>query len=344
MKKNSHATEQPLSSFSGLSDSFGRRVSYLRLSVTDRCDLRCVYCMAEDMVFLPKSELLTIEELYRVCALMIELGIRKIRVTGGEPLVRRGILSLFAMLQRHIGHGLDEVTLTTNGTLLARYAQQLAAYGVRRVNVSLDTLDPVRYERLTRRGNIAHVFEGLDAAQQAGLKIKLNAVAMRGDFISEVDDLIRFAHNRGMDLTLIEEMPLGETGHSRYDTHLSLAELRKSLQQRWTLTADNTSSGGPARYVRIEETGGKLGFITPLSCNFCANCNRVRIGSTGRLYPCMGQSGMVELRETLRSSEGDGALVTLIRSAIAAKAVSHNFLVEKDKVCGISRHMSELGG
>lgn len=344
MTQGTDRAKQPFPFFPALVDSFGRKVTYLRLSVTDRCDLRCIYCMAENMTFPSKKDLLTIEELYHVSATMMNLGIRKIRVTGGEPLVRRGIMALFEMLAPHIGKGLDEVTLTTNGTLLARYAQSLAGAGVRRVNVSLDTLDPVRYEQITRRGNIAHVFDGLDAARKAGLKVKLNTVAMRNHLPAEVDDLIRFAHHRGMDLTLIEEMPLGKTGHNRYDTHLSLAELRKSLEQRWTLTPLATSSGGPARYVRVEETGGQLGFITPLSCDFCANCNRVRIGSTGKLYPCMGQSGMVELRNTLRSSESDDNLVERIHAAIAEKPGGHDFLIEKDNICGISRHMSELGG
>lgn len=327
-----------------LVDPFGRTVTYLRLSVTDRCDLRCVYCMSEDMVFLPRKELLTIEELYRVSTRMMEMGVRKIRLTGGEPLVRRGIITLFEMLAPHIGDALDEVTLTTNGTLLAKYAKALAENGVKRINVSLDTLDPERYEQLTRRGDIANVFAGLDAAQEAGLKIKLNAVAMRGGFMSEVDDLIRFAHGRGMDLTLIEEMPMGYTGHDRFETHLSLHRLRESLSQRWTLTTDPHSSGGPARYVTIEETGGRLGFITPLSCDFCASCNRVRIGSTGKLYPCMGQSGMVELREAIRGSESDDKLIELIHQAIGRKPKGHEFSIEENKICGLTRHMSELGG
>jgi len=344
MTQDASRIEQSPSLLSVLTDPFGRKVTYLRLSVTDRCDLRCIYCMAESMVFLPRKDLLTIEELYRLSAIMINLGIRKIRVTGGEPLVRRGVITLFEMLAPHIGSRLDEVALTTNGTLLARYAKSLADAGVRRVNVSLDTLDPVRYRQITRHGDIVHVLGGLTAARKAGLKIKLNTVVMRDTFPGGVDDLIRFAHGGGMDLTLIEEMPLGETGHNRYETHLPLAELKKNLEQRWTLTPLITSSGGPARYVRVEETGGQLGFITPLSCDFCANCNRVRIGSTGKLYPCMGQSGMVELRELLRSSESNKALIKRIYAAIAAKPKGHEFLIEKDKVCGISRHMSELGG
>jgi len=332
------------SSGTGLTDSFGRRVTYLRLSVTDRCDLRCVYCMAEDMVFLPRKDLLNIEELYRLAATFIKLGIRKIRITGGEPLVRHGIITLFELLKPHIGTGLDEVTLTTNGTLLSRFAEPLAKAGVQRINVSLDTLDPVRYEKITRRGDIAQVFNGLEAAQKVGLKVKLNTVAMQGSFLSEVDELIRFAHGRGMGLTLIEEMPLGLTGHDRYDTHLSLSRLRESLAQRWTLTPLQAGTGGPARYMRVEETGGQLGFITPLSCDFCTSCNRLRIGSTGRLYPCMGQTGMVELRGILRAHEGDSALIAAIHKAVAGKPEGHNFLIEKNNIRGISRHMSELGG
>lgn len=327
-----------------LVDPFGRTVSYLRMSVTDRCDLRCVYCMAEDMVFLPKKDLLTIEELYRVANCMIGLGIRKLRLTGGEPLVRRNIMVLFEMLAQHVGVGLDEIVVTTNGTLLARYAKALAECGVKRINVSLDTLDPMRYEQLTRRGDIARVLSGIDAAQEAGLKVKLNAVALRGGFLSEVDDLIRFAHGRQMDLTLIEEMPMGYTGHDRFETHLSLRSLRDSLEQRWTLTPDAHCSGGPARYVTVEETGGRLGFITPLSCDFCSSCNRIRVGSTGKLYPCMGQSGMVELRDAIRSSESDEKLIQLILKAIEQKPKGHEFSIEKNGICGLSRHMSELGG
>jgi len=344
-----------LQSLPKLRDNYGRQVTYLRLSVTDRCDLRCTYCMAETMAFLPKKDLLTLEELYRLATVFIALGIRKIRITGGEPLMRRSIETLFALLQPHLKHGadgigLDEITLTTNGTLLERYANMLKNYGVRRINVSLDTLDPLRYSHITRRGDITAVLRGLDAAQAAGLHVKINAVAMRGEFLQEVDDLIRFAHGRGMDLTLIEEMPLGETGHNRYQTHLSLADLKANLAQRWTLSPLAPSFqelpriAGPARYMRVEETGGILGFITPLSCDFCAHCNRVRVGSTGRLYPCMGQTGMVELRDLLRRSESNATLIDVIHNAIAAKPRGHEFVIKKDHVCAISRHMSELGG
>jgi len=249
-----------------LCDPFGRQVTYLRLSVTDRCDLRCSYCMAEHMIFLPKKDLLTIEELYRVASTFAYLGVRKIRITGGEPLMRRGIMTLFSMLHPHIGQDLDEVTLTTNGTLLEKYASELATYGVKRVNVSLDTLDAEHYARITRRGNIDNVLRGIEAALAAGLHVKINAVAMKGSFETEIDDLIVFAHSQGMDLTLIEEMPLGDSGHDRYDTHLSLDKFRQELGERWTLTPVTACSGGPARYLRIEETGGLLGLITPLSC------------------------------------------------------------------------------
>jgi len=329
---------------SSLHDSFGRKVTYLRLSVTDRCDLRCTYCMADNMVFLPKKDLLTIEELYRIASTFAGLGVRKIRITGGEPLMRRGIMTLFEMLRPHIGVELDEVTLTTNGTLLEKYATQLVDHGVERINVSLDTLSPERYAQVTRRGSIDHVLRGLDAALAAGLRVKINAVAMKGAFEYEVDDLIRFAHSQGMDLTLIEEMPLGVTGHDRYDTHLSLTRLREMLANRWTLTSVVANSGGPAHYVRVVETGGLLGFITPLSCDFCSQCNRVRVGSTGRLYPCMGHMGRVELREILRESEGNQTLIEKIHEALANKPERHQFLIGQDQIRGISRHMSELGG
>jgi len=327
-----------------LHDSFGRQVTYLRLSVTDRCDLRCTYCMAENMVFLPKKDLLTIEELYRVASVFAILGVRKIRITGGEPLMRRGIMALFEMLRPHIGTELDEVTMTTNGTLLEKYAMQLAANGIKRINVSLDTLKAERYAQITRRGDINNVLRGIKAAQNAGLHIKINAVAMKGDFEDEVDDLIRFAHSHLMDLTLIEEMPLGATGHERHDTHLSLSQLQQNLTQRWTLTPLMVKTGGPARYWRVEETGGLLGLITPLSCNFCSQCNRVRVGSTGQLYPCMGHMGRVELREALRMSEGNQLLVNKIYEAVAAKPERHEFAIGKHHTQGISRHMSELGG
>ncbi len=326
-----------------LTDSFGRAVTYLRLSLTDRCDLRCTYCMAENMVFLPKRDLLSIEELARLSDLFIRRGVRKLRLTGGEPLVRKGVMDLVADLSRHLKSGaLDELTLTTNGTQLARYADELAKNGVRRVNVSLDTLDPARYRQITRLGTLDKVLTGLDAAHSAGLKIKLNAIASRGAFEHELDDMIRFAHGRGMDLTLIEEMPMGETGQNRANTLLPLDELEASLAKRWTLTPVAHGTGGPARYLRIAETGGRLGLISPMSCNFCALCNRVRLSATGRLYTCMGQEGSVDLRPTLGA--GERALDALLRQAISAKPKGHDF--DTRTVCrpSVKRFMSALGG
>ncbi len=326
-----------------LVDGFGRTVSYLRLSVTDRCDLRCTYCMAEKMTFLPRRDVLDLEELARLSVLFIRHGVRKVRLTGGEPLVRRDVMDLFATLGAHLRNGdLDELTLTTNGTLLARYADQLAACGVRRVNVSLDTLDPNRYRAITRLGDIRMVMAGLDAAQAAGLGVKLNAVASRGTFDAEVDDLIRFAHGRGMDLTLIEEMPLGETGTDRAGTALSLRDLERDLANRWTLMPEHHGTGGPARYMRVAQTGGRLGLIQPMSCNFCALCNRVRLSCTGRLYTCMGDESSVDLRSALRRS--DHAALASIRDALAAKPESHRFNSAQLGTPALSRHMSALGG
>jgi GTP 3',8-cyclase len=329
----------------GLVDSFGRRVSYLRLSVTDRCDLRCTYCMAEHMQFLPRREVLSLEELRRLTGVFLNLGVRKLRITGGEPLVRKDVLTLFSALSERLARGaLDELTLTTNGTQLARYAADLAALGVRRVNVSLDTLDPQRFTSLTRRGRIEEVLRGIDAAQDAGLHVKLNAVAQRGPFETEVDDLIRFAHGRGMDLTLIEEMPLGATGSDRSATYLPLGLLRTDLERRWTLTPLPDRTGGPARYLRVAETGGRLGLITPLSCDFCSSCNRVRISCTGALYTCMGSEGATDLREPLRSGATDAELAAIIRAAVACKPRGHAFAISHAQVSGIGRTMSVLGG
>lgn len=328
-----------------LKDRFGRTATYLRLSVTDRCDLRCTYCMAEDMTFLPRKDLLSLEELYRLATIFMEHGVRKIRLTGGEPLVRKNVISLFENLKPHLENGdLDEVTLTTNGSLLSRYAGSLAACGVRRVNVSLDTLNADRYRSITRWGNINRVFAGLDAARDAGLRVKLNAVAQKGAFEDELFDLIGFAHDRGMDLTLIEEMPLGGAAFHRSRSFLSLADLRKRLEDHWTLEPLTESTGGPAKYVRLRETGGKLGFITPMSCDFCSDCNRIRLSCTGDLYTCMGQEGGLSLRDELRRSDGNERVAQLVREKVFEKPRGHDFHIDGGSVNGISRAMSTLGG
>ncbi|MEI2386141.1 GTP 3',8-cyclase MoaA [Breoghania sp. JC706] len=328
-----------------LTDSFGRTMTYLRLSVTDRCDLRCVYCMAEHMRFVSHRDLLTLEELYRLSAVFMRHGVRKIRITGGEPLARKNVMCLFEMLSNHIGTGeLGELVLTTNGTQLPRFAGKLREFGVRRINVSLDSLDPDRYRTLTRGGDVRKALSGLEAAQEAGLKIKLNSVAMRGEFEQEVDHLIEFAHSRGMDLTLIEEMPLGDVHHDRAKSFLSLQKVRSDLERRWTLSPLEDKTGGPARYVRVEETGGRLGFITPLSCDFCAGCNRLRVSCTGELFTCLGKDSSVSLREALRGSSGDELVEAEIFDAIARKPECHNLSVATETVSGIGRHMSVLGG
>jgi cyclic pyranopterin phosphate synthase len=328
-----------------LTDGFGRTADYLRLSVTDRCDLRCTYCMAENMRFLPRKEVLNFEELYRLSLLLMRHGVRKIRITGGEPLARKNIMELFGLLAPHLRSGdLHELTLTTNGTQLSRYAAPLFEAGVRRVNVSLDTLDATRYAAITRWGRIEKVLDGIDAALAAGLKVKINAVAMHGAFEDEVDELIRFAHGRGMDLTLIEEMPLGDVSHDRRDSHLSLADLRQRLAKRWQLMPLPDRTGGPARYMRVAETGGRLGFITPLSCDFCAGCTRLRVSCTGELFTCMGQEGSVGLRGALRAGESDLALSALILDTVQRKPKGHDFRIHASGVAGIARSMSYLGG
>lgn len=326
-----------------LVDPFGRRITYLRLSVTDRCDLRCTYCMSERMTFVPKAELLSLEELGLLSEEFIRRGVTKLRLTGGEPLVRRDVIELFRALSRHLDTGaLEELTLTTNGTLLSRFARDLAACGVQRVNVSLDTLDPERYRAVTRRGDISKVLAGLDAAQAAGLRVKLNAVASQGAFEAEIDDLIRFAHGRGIDLSLIEEMPLGETVTGRPGRFLPLDRLVDDLGKRWTLSPDRKSTGGPARYLRVGETGGLLGLISPLSCSFCASCNRLRVSATGKLYPCMGNDGAVDLRAALRQTpERIGGL---IQTALARKPQNHLFDPRACSAPAVLRHMSVLGG
>jgi cyclic pyranopterin phosphate synthase len=328
-----------------LIDGFGRTVTYLRVSVTDRCDLRCVYCMAEHMVFLPKAEVLTLEELDQVASTFIGLGVRKLRLTGGEPLVRKGIMTLIEKLSRHLESGaLDELTMTTNGTQLAQHAGDLARLGVRRINVSMDSLKPDVFARLTRGGDLARVLAGIEAAQAAGIAVKINAVALKADNAAEIPDLITWSHARGLDLTLIETMPLGETGEDRTDQYLSLAKVREELESYWTLTDLPLSTGGPARYVRIEETGGRLGLITPLSHNFCEACNRVRLTCTGVLHSCLGQEDESDLRAVLRGGGGPGALEDAIRAAIDAKPKGHDFRIERGSAPALARHMSRTGG
>ena len=328
-----------------LVDPFGRGVSYLRVSVTDRCDLRCTYCMAERQTFLPRAELLTIEELDRVCAAFIDLGVRRIRLTGGEPLVRKGFMDLVAGLSRHLGSGvLDELTLTTNGTRLAEHARGLADHGVRRINVSLDTLDPDRFRRLTRGGDLARVMAGIDAAQAQGLRVKINAVALRQDNAAELPDMIAWAHRRGCDITLIEAMPMGEVENDRADQFLSLKAVRADLERRWTLTPLPMRTGGPARYVQVEETGGRLGFITPLTHTFCEDCNRVRLTCTGRLYLCLGQEDFADLRAPLRASDDDEGLIEAVREAIGRKPRGHDFDPARLSRPAVARTMSVTGG
>ena len=329
-----------------LVDPFGRAVTYLRVSVTDRCDFRCLYCMSEDMTFLPKRDLLTLEELDRVCTAFVEKGVRKLRITGGEPLVRRDIMSLFASLSRHLATGaLDELTVTTNGSQLARFAAELAGYGVRRVNVSLDTLDPEKFRRITRWGDLAKVMGGIDAAEAAGLHVKINAVALKGVNEDEIEALLEWAHGRGMDLTLIEVMPLGEIETARVDQFLPLSVVRARLLDRYTLEDLPDRTGGPARYVRVKETGGRLGFITPLTHNFCESCNRVRVTCTGTMFMCLGQEDAVDLRGPLRASEGDEALKAAILDGIARKPKGHDFVIDRRRRRpAVRRHMSVTGG
>ena len=328
-------------------DPFGRKISYLRVSVTDRCDFRCVYCMAEEMSFLPKAELLTLEELDRMCSAFVGLGVKKLRLTGGEPLVRRGIMTLFGSLGRHLATGaLDELTLTTNGSQLARYAGELRDCGVRRVNVSLDTLDPARFTEITRRGRLDVVLDGLRAAKEAGLAVKINTVALRGVNEDELDDLVAWCGDQGFDLVLIEVMPMGEIGgENRLDQYLPLSVVRARLERRWTLDETDYRTGGPARYATVRETGRRLGFITPLTHNFCESCNRVRLTCTGTLYMCLGQEDAADLRTPLRRSEGDEALVAAIAEAINRKPRGHDFIIDRrHNRPAVARHMSVTGG
>ena len=329
-----------------LVDPFGRAVTYLRVSVTDRCDFRCVYCMAEDMAFLPRRDLLTLEELDRLCSAFVARGTRKLRLTGGEPLVRRDIMKLFRSLSRHLTSGaLKELTLTTNGSQLRKHAAELVDCGVRRINVSLDTLDADRFRALTRRGDLAQVLDGVDAAQQAGLSVKLNAVALKGVNEDEIFKLADFAHGRGMDLTFIEVMPMGEIDGQRLDQYWPLSDVRARLSERLTLEPTDYATGGPARYMRVKETGGRIGFITPLTHNFCESCNRVRVTCTGVLYMCLGQEDAADLRSPLRASESDEALHRAIESAIARKPKGHDFIIDRaTQTPAVGRHMSVTGG
>ena len=327
-------------------DPFGRHISYLRVSVTDRCDFRCVYCMAEDMAFLPKADVLTLEELDRLCGAFVRHGVKKLRLTGGEPLVRKNIMSLFDSLSRHLKSGaLEELTLTTNGSQLTKYADDLVRAGVKRINVSVDSLDPQRFRDITRRGDLAVVMDGLRAAKEAGLKVKINAVALKGVNEDEYDEMIAWCGREGFTLTLIETMPLGEIDQDRTDQYLPLSLVRSRLQRRWTLDESDYRTGGPARYARIKETGGLIGFITPLTHNFCESCNRVRLTCTGTLFMCLGQDDAADLRAPLRAGADDKLLDVAIAEAIARKPKGHDFIIDRrqDKPA-LARHMSVTGG
>ncbi|MHB2167908.1 GTP 3',8-cyclase MoaA [Alsobacter sp. R-9] len=335
-----------LSDPQSLVDPFGRSISYLRVSVTDRCDFRCVYCMSEDMTFLPKQDLLTLEELDRLCSVFVAKGVRKLRITGGEPLVRRDIMTLFRSLSRHLEAGtLEELTVTTNGSQLARYAGDLAACGVKRINVSLDTLDAARFRSITRWGDLDRVLAGIEAARKAGLAVKINAVALKGVNEDEVETMIAWAHGLGMDITFIEVMPLGDIEPSRFDQYWPLSQLRARLMERWTLDPIDYRTGGPARYVSVRETGGRIGFITPLTHNFCESCNRVRVTCTGTLYMCLGQEDAADLRTPLRASESNERLERAIEAAIARKPKGHDFVIDRaTSRPAVGRHMSVTGG
>ena len=329
-----------------LTDSFGREITYLRLSVTDRCDLRCTYCMAENMNFLPRKDLLTLEELDELCSAFIARGIRKIRLTGGEPLVRRGLMDFIGRLSRHRdGGALDEITLTTNGTQLAKFAGDLKASGVDRINISLDTLRPETFLKLTRRAALDQVMRGIDAAQEAGLKIKINTVALKGTNDAEIPELMAWAHGRNMDMTLIEVMPLGEIDEDRVDQYIPLTAVRDELESRYTLIDTPLKTGGPARYVKVQETGGILGMITPLTNNFCAGCNRVRVTCTGQIYTCLGHGGKLDLRAAIRGDNPGPDLDGLLDLAMHQKPEKHNFdISDRGAAPAVSRHMSVTGG
>ncbi len=327
-------------------DPFGRPVTYLRVSVTDRCDFRCQYCMAEDMTFLPKSEVLSLEELERVCTAFVRKGVRKLRLTGGEPLVRRNVMSLIHNLGRHVKNGdMDELTITTNGSQLARFADELVEAGVRRLNVSLDTLDAGKFHAITRWGKLDKVIAGLEAARAAGLDIKINTVAVKGVNEDEISGILAWCGDMGFDMTLIETMPMGDIGDHRADQYLPLDQVRERLARDWTLDDSDFRTGGPARYVRVRETGKRLGFITPMTHNFCESCNRVRLTCTGQLYMCLGQDDMADLRAPLRASEGDDLLNAAIDEAIGRKPKGHDFVIDRDtNAPAVTRHMSVTGG
>jgi len=328
-----------------LVDQFQRRITYLRLSVTDRCDLRCAYCMPERMTFLPRKDVLSLEELHQLALGFIDRGISKIRLTGGEPLVRRDMMDLVRALGRKIGDGLEELTLTTNGTRLSEFADGLYDAGVRRINVSLDTLDRAKFQQLSRRDSLPQVLEGLAAAKAAGLKVKLNTVALKGLNEDEIPDLIAWAHGQGFEATLIEVMPLGEVEEDRFDHYLPLLAVQDDLARRWTLTPSSHRSGGPARYFDVAETRGRLGLITPLTNNFCEGCNRIRVTATGQLYACLGGSEQVDLRAALRSDDPDGALADGLDLAMRIKPARHNFAIDQaGQAPALARHMSMTGG
>ena len=329
-----------------LIDPFGRHVSYLRVSVTDRCDFRCVYCMAENMTFLPRQDLLTLEELDRVCSAFIAQGVRKLRLTGGEPLVRKGIMTLVESLSRHLKSGaLEELTLTTNGSQLEKYAKELALHGVKRINVSVDTLDAKKFREITRWGELSKVLDGIKAAQDAGIHVKINAVALKGVNENEIPSMVRWCHEQKTDLTLIETMPLGDIDGDRTDQYLPLSVVRAQLMDQFTLEDIPYKTGGPARYVRVKETGGRIGFITPLTHNFCESCNRVRLTCTGTLFMCLGQEDAADLRKPLRASEGDELLQQAITEAISRKPKGHDFIIDRaHNKPAVSRHMSVTGG
>lgn len=339
-----NATVEPAAP--ALVDPFGRHVSYVRISVTDRCDFRCVYCMAENMTFLPRRELLSLEELDRLCSTFIELGVKKLRITGGEPLVRKNIMELFQSLSRHLDSGqLEELLVTTNGSQLKTHAEALYNAGVRRINVSLDTLDADKFHAITRWGRLEQVLEGIDYAEKAGLKIKINTVALKGVNEHELPSMMEWAHHRGMDFTLIETMPLGDIDGDRTDQYLPLNTVRDSMEEKYSLTPIPYKTGGPARYLEVKETGGRLGLITPMTHNFCESCNRVRVTCTGEMFMCLGQEDKADLRTPLRASEGNDALVNAIREAIDRKPKGHDFIIDREHGNpAVSRHMSVTGG